>query len=196
VGCLPEPTQLSDVSYGMKHLLIAATASLALVANAPCATAQGYPFSQRQSVTQGVANTTISIEYGRPVARGRVLWGQLVPWDSIWHPGADTATRIVISRDITVEGKALKAGEYSLWLIPREKTAWTVIFSSAARTFHKPYPGANTEVLRIDVAPETTSHMESFAIYFPAVLRDDATMRLHWGTSAISLRLKAPWKPE
>src|SRR5690349_19413119 len=80
---------------------------------------QGYPFSQRGSVTQNVALTAISIEYGRPVARGRTLWGQLVPWDSIWHPGADSATRISFDHDIEVEGKQLKAGEYSLWLIPR-----------------------------------------------------------------------------
>jgi hypothetical protein len=44
--------------------------------------------------------------------------------------------------------------------------------------------------------PETVSHMESFAIYFPAVLREDATLRLHWGTTAVSLRLKAPYKPD
>ncbi len=169
------------------------TATIAATCLAGPASAQGYPFSQRSSITQNVALTTISIEYGRPVARGRVLWGQLVPWDSVWHPGADTATRISVSHDITIEGKPLAAGEYSLWLVPREKAAWTVIFSKAARVFHKPYPGAPSDALRIDVTPESLSHMESFAIYFPAVLRDDATLRLHWGTSAVSLKVKAPF---
>src|ERR1043166_7200479 len=87
--------------------------------------AQGYPFSQRGSVTQSVAFTTISVAYGRPVARGRVLFGQLVPWDSIWHPGADSATRISFDHDLLVEGHPLKAGEYSLWLIPRRQGKWT-----------------------------------------------------------------------
>src|SRR6185295_7129331 len=100
------------------------------------------------------------------------------------HPGADSATRIAFDHDILVEGKPLKAGEYSLWLIPRAKAAWTVIFSKAAHTFHKPYPGGEFDVLRLDVMPETVSHMESFAIYFPAVLLDEATLRLHWGTLA------------
>ena len=69
-------------------------AMLLVIAAASPARAQGYPFSQRGSVTQHVAHTTIGIEYGRPVARGRALFGQLVPWDSVWHPGADSATRI------------------------------------------------------------------------------------------------------
>jgi hypothetical protein len=158
-------------------------------------TAQGYPFSQRGSVTQMVAFTNISITYGRPVARGRALFGSLVPWDQIWHPGADSATRIVFDHDVVVEGKPLRAGEYSLWLIPREHAPWTLIFSSAAHTFHRPYPGERFEVLRVDVTPEQVSHVESFTIYFPSVIRDEAVMRLHWGTTAVGVRIKAPFTP-
>jgi hypothetical protein len=142
-----------------------------------------------------VAYTAISVSYGRPVARGRELFGALVPWDSIWHPGADSATRVRFSHDVLLEGKPLRAGEYSLWLIPREKTTWTVIVSRAAHVFHKPYPGSRFEVLRLDVTPEQVSNMESFAIYFPMVLRDEAVMRLHWGTTAVPIRIKAPYKP-
>ena len=169
--------------------------AFAMTLCAGTAAAQGYPFSERGSVTQNIALTAISIEYGRPVARGRALWGKLVPWDSVWHPGADSATRVSIDHDILVEGKPLKAGEYSLWLIPRANSAWTVIFSSAAHAFHKPYPGAQFDVLRLDVMPETVSHVESLVIYFPSVLRDEATLRLHWGTTAVSLKIKAPYQP-
>jgi len=72
-----------------KHLMLACLA-LAIAPNQ--SVAQGYPFSQRGTVSQMVAFTNISIEYGRPVARGRALFGALVPWDSVWHPGADSAT--------------------------------------------------------------------------------------------------------
>ena len=157
--------------------------------------AQGYPPSQRGSVTQMVAFTEFSIVYGRPVARGRALFGALVPWDNVWHPGADSATRISFNHDIIVEGRPLRAGEYSLWLIPRENAAWTVIFSSAAHVFHRPYPGAERDVLRVDVNPEQVSNVESFTIYFPVVLRDEATLRLHWGTTAVPLHIKAPFQP-
>lgn len=158
--------------------------------------AQGYPPSQRASVTQNIALTKVELTYGRPVARGRVLWGQLVPWDSIWHPGADSASRVSFNHDVTIEGKALKAGEYSIWLIAREKQPWTVIFSRAAHVFHRPYPGASEDAVRVDVTPETASHVESMTIDFPMVLRDDAIVRIQWGTTAAPIRIKAAWKPE
>jgi len=166
-----------------------------LALSAPTAQTQGYPFSQRGSVTQMVAFTEISVVYGRPVARGRALFGALVPWDSVWHPGADSATRITFSKAVLIEGKSLRAGEYTLWLIPRATGPWTVIFSRAAHVFHKPYPGTRFDVLRVDVTPEQVSQMESFAIYFPMVLRAEAIMRLHWGTTAVPLRIKAPFVP-
>ncbi len=158
--------------------------------------AQGYPFSQRGSVAQDVAFTHISIEYGRPVARGRALFGALVPWDSVWHPGADSATRISFDHDVLVEGRAVKAGDYSLWLVPHEHGPWTFILSRAAHTFHKPYPGAAQDAFRVDVTPETVSHVETLAIYFPVVLRDEAVMRIHWGETAVPIRIKAPYRPE
>jgi len=175
---------------------ISATLVVATFASANTAHAQGYPFSQRGSVTQTVAFTNISVTYGRPVARGRSLFGQLVPWDSIWHPGADSATLVSIDHDVLLEGHAVKAGEYSLWLIPRAKAPWTVILSRAAHTFHKPYPGASSDALRFEVTPEPASHMESLAIYFPVVLRDEATMRIHWGETAVPIRIKAPYRPD
>ncbi len=158
--------------------------------------AQGYPFSQRGTVSQYVALTTITVSYGRPVARGRALFGQLVPWDSVWHPGADSATRVVFDHDVKVEGHELKAGEYSLWLVPREHRPWTVIFSRAAHVFHKPYPGEADDVLRVDVTPEPASDVETLEIEFPLVLRDEAVMRIHWGTIGVPIRIKAPYKPD
>ena len=160
------------------------------------ARSQGYPFSQRGSVQQDVALTSITVTYGRPVARGRALFGTLVPWDSVWHAGADSATRVSFTHDVLLEGRELKAGEYSLWLVPREHGPWTLILSRAVHVNHKPYPGAAFDALRVDVLPEVLSHMESMAIYFPRVLRDEALLRIHWGTTGISARIKAPYRPE
>lgn len=181
------------MTVGIRKLLIVAT--LAFVAPHDVS-AQGYPFSQRATMSQDIAFTTVKISYGRPVARGRALFGQLVPWDSIWHPGADSATIVSFNHDLVIEGHTLKAGEYSLWLLPRENKPWTVIFSRAAHTFHKPYPGASYDVLRFDVSPVALSHMETLAIEFPVVLRDAATMQIHWGSVGVPMRIKAPFKPD
>jgi uncharacterized NAD(P)/FAD-binding protein YdhS len=171
-------------------------ATLAVMASSTSGAAQGYPFSQRGSVTQNVALTEIVVTYGRPVARGRELFGQLVPWDSVWHPGADSATRVTFSHDVLVEGHSLKAGDYSVWLIPRRSGSWTFIISRAAHVFHKPYPGPDDDVMRLEVPTERLSHMESLAIYFPQVLRDEAVMRIHWGETGISVHIKAPYRPD
>src|SRR5207249_2521233 len=68
--------------------------------------------SQHGSVTQEVAGTTLSIEYDRPVARGRDLFGALVPYDRVWCPGANECTTLATPTDITVEANTLPAGTY------------------------------------------------------------------------------------
>jgi hypothetical protein len=160
--------------------------------------AQGYPASQRGRVDQTVAFTDISVAYGRPVARGRTLFGDsaLVKWNVIWHPGADSATRVTFSHDVQLEGRDVKAGEYSVWLIPRASQPWTFILNRAAHVFHIPYPGEGSDALRVDVVPERGSHMETLAFYFPVVLRDEAVLRIHWGETMVPIRIKAPYRPE
>jgi hypothetical protein len=176
----------------------ACTAAVLAVVTATACSAQGYPFSQRGSVSQTVAFTDITVAYGRPVARGRVLFGDsgVVKWDRVWHPGADSATRIIFGQDVLLEGHEVKAGEYSLWLLPRASAPWTVILSRAAHVFHTPYPGEGSDVLRFDVAAERGSHMETMAIYFPVVLREEAVMRIHWGETIVPVRIKAPYRPQ
>jgi hypothetical protein len=177
------------------RLCLAALVFAGALMTAPPGNAQGYPFSQRGSVSQMVAFTDIRISYGRPVAHGRELFGNLVPWDSIWHPGADSATRVTFSRDVLVEGQKLKAGEYSLWLIPRSTAPWTLIVSRKAHAFHKPYPGSAHDALRVDVHAESGTHMESLAYYFPEVLKDSTILRIHWGTTIVPVHIKAPYRP-
>lgn len=184
------------MTQSRRSLALLAGLALTSLAVAGDAAAQGYPFSQRGSVSQMIAFTEIAVTYGRPVARGRTLVGALVPWDSVWHPGADSATVISFSHDVLLEGHEMKAGEYSLWLIPRERGPWTLILSRAARVFHTPYPGASRDALRVDLTADTLSHMESMAIYFPKVLRDEGTLRLHWGTLAVTAGIKAPFRPD
>jgi len=169
--------------------------SLLLAGIAITVTAQGVPFSQHGTVSQRVSHTNIAIDYNRPVARGRALFGALVKWDSIWHPGADSATRISFDKDVTLEGKALARGDYSLWLIPRESTPWTLIFSSASRVFHSPYPGPEHDVLRVDITPEKGAHMEVLAYYFPIVARDSTVLRFHWGETVLPVRIKVSREP-
>ena len=147
--------------------------------------------SQPATVSQRVANTDITISYSRPVARGRVLFGTLVPYNEVWNPGADQATAIAFSRDVQINTSRLAAGKYSLWVIPRPNT-WTVIFSKAADVYHTPYPGEAQDALRLDARPEPGPHLETLTFYFPTVDGKDATLRLHWGETMVPLSIRVP----
>jgi len=149
------------------------------------------PRSQHGSVTQRVGTTDIAISYNRPVARGRELFGTLVRWGRIWHPGADSATTISFSKDVTIDGHALQAGRYTLWTIPEESKPWTVIFKRGVGGWRTNYPGESQDALRIAVTPETGAHIETLTYYFPMVDADSALLRLQWGTVIVPMKIKA-----
>ncbi len=179
-------------------LLRTATATIAIVLHlAAPAAGQAIPFSQHAVVSQTVGVTVMTITYNRPTARGRTLFGAtgVVKWDRIWHPGADSASRIEFTRPVSIDGHAIPAGEYSLWLIPRESSAWTLILSRAARVFHQPYPGEEFDLARVEVPPEQGPHMDALAYYFPTVGRDSTILRIHWGTTVLPIRIRAPLDP-
>lgn len=159
------------------------------------AAAQQIPFSQHGEVMQRVGFTDITVTYNRPVARGRTLFGGVINWGRVWNPGADSATTIGFTRDVTVEGHSLPAGRYTIWMIPTEGAPWTVIFSRAVDIFHTPYPGEEHDAARMTIAPERGAHMEVLAFYFPIVAQDSTVLRMHWGETIVPLTIRAEWRP-
>ncbi len=118
---------------------------------------QGSRSSPAVTASGNVKGVTITIDYSSPAVRGRIIWGDLVPYDKVWRAGANEATLITIDKDVVVEGKALLAGTYSLYAIPR-KTEWTIIFNSDTGQWGINHDGTTTEdpakdVLRATVKP-------------------------------------------
>ena len=145
--------------------------------------------SQLGSVAQDVAGTRIEIVYRRPVARGRALFGALVPWGRVWTPSADSAARISVSGPVSVNGATLPAGTYGIWAIP-DSAAWTVIFSDSAAAFHLRYP-AGADHLRVRAVPERGEHVETLQFAFPMVDADSARLELRWGGTVVPLAIRA-----
>ena len=145
--------------------------------------------SQAAVVGQRIANTEITITYSRPVARGRTLFGGIVPYGEVWNPGADQATTIALSRDTEINGHRIAAGRYSLWMIPRSGP-WTVVFSKAANVYHTPYPGEAQDLLRFDVTPAHGGHTEVMTFDFAKVEGKDAELQFRWGEVVIPLAVK------
>ncbi len=151
------------------------------------ALAQKIKKSQKASLSQTIDKTEITITYFRPVARGRALFGELVPYDKVWQPGANNATIFEVTEDIDVEGSTLPAGKYSLWAIPGE-TQWTFIFSNKWDAWHTKYPKKD-DALRVQIESEKGMHMETLAYYFPYIEAKEAVLHFHWGKTIVPLKI-------
>ena len=170
----------------MRYVVLASMLALALPA---ACDAQSIRKSQLASVAQMIGDARVEIVYRRPVARGRELFGELVPYGKLWSPSADSATVFSTTKALLIAGGKLPAGHYSVWAIP-EKDVWTVVFSSATPAFHLRYTEGK-DVLRVRVRSRPGDQMESLAFYFPMVDADSATLALHWGKTVVPMSIKA-----
>ncbi|SFO49355.1 Protein of unknown function [Algoriphagus ornithinivorans] len=101
-----------------------------------------------------IAGKAFKVYYGSPAVKGREIWGDLVPYNVVWRTGANEATYVELSQDMTVEGKSLPAGKYSLFTIPKESGKWTVIFNSEWDLEHGHFQyDEKNDVLRVEVTP-------------------------------------------
>jgi len=167
--------------------------ALLFLAHAVAASAQAPPKSQLGTVSQLIAGTRVEIIYRRPVARGRELFGALVPWGRIWTPSADSAARITLGGPVEINGATLPAGSYSIWTMP-DSVSWTIIFNRTAVAFHLRYP-AGQEAMRVEAPVARGDHAETLLWEFPMVDADSALLQLRWGTTAVRLKLKARAQP-
>ncbi|HEY0241557.1 MAG TPA: DUF2911 domain-containing protein [Gemmatimonadaceae bacterium] len=170
--------RLRGILYGAAALMVAAS----------CLDAQPGRRSQLATVSQLMGDAKIDIVYRRPVARGRELFGSLVPWSRVWTPSADSAALFTTSVDLDINGSSLRAGTYAIWMIPERET-WTVIFSSKP-AFHLTLPARSDEVLRITAKPQQADHMETLGFYFPMADADSATLNMHWGRTVVPIGIK------
>lgn len=175
---------------GRSHLRSAArVAGVLLPLALSAAPAEGQVYASEHALAQQTANgTIITVEYFRPVARGRALFGSLVKWGREWTPGANWATTIDVDHDVTLEGQPLPKGKYSIWTVP-QPDAWTVILSRRARAFHTSVPPADEEQLRLTVKPAQGPHVEMLTWSFPTVTKENAELHLQWGTTDVPLHI-------
>ena len=159
----------------------------------PALLAQAPRRSQRAELMQMVGDTEIRARYIRPVARGRELFGALVPYGRLWTPSADSALRISFSTDVRIDGQPLAAGSYSVWAVP-DSTQWTVIFNRRADAFHLRHRESD-DVLKVVAKVDSLPHVETLTVAFPIVDGNAAALQMQWGTTAVSLRIETSTRP-
>jgi len=93
----------------------------------------------------------LKVTYGRPYKKGRVIFGELEKYGEVWRCGADEATEITFLKDVSFAGKPVKAGTYTLFVIPNEKT-WTIILNGDTKYWGTQYAQHKAkDVLHVDV---------------------------------------------
>src|SRR5205085_11148207 len=104
-------------------------------------------------LAQTIDGTKITVEYSRPRARGRdTLFGtKFVQWGETWTPGANWATTLDVDKPVTLNGKAVAKGKYSVWMIVRKGSEWTVVLDPRAHRYHEDRPDSIAAQIRFPV---------------------------------------------
>ncbi len=127
-----------------------------------------------------IGNDSITIDYGRPLARGRVLVGGIIPYDRVWRTGANAATQFTTTAPIRLAGIQLAAGTYTLWTVPR-RDGVDLIVNGQSRQWGTEYNHArDVGIARIQSSTLSTP-VEQFTISVTPTDARRGTLNFEWG---------------
>lgn len=154
------------------------------------AACQGKPSPAASASCDLGAGKTIKTDYSSPRMKGRKIYGGLVPYGEVWRTGANEATTFVTGGDVVVGGKAVPAGNYTIFTVPTADK-WTLIVSKKTGEWGIPYKYESDELARIDMkASKLPSPIENFTISYQKS-GSGCTMNLDWETTRASVDISA-----
>ncbi len=176
----------------MKKIFMAAGLALvlSLSASAQIQTPQASP---KATIDQVVGLTNVKIEYSRPSARGRSVYGELVPFGRLWRTGANANTIVTFGDDVIIAGKTLKAGKYALYTQPKADS-WDIIFYTDTNNWGLPEKWDETkEAVRATVKPEFLNRpVETLNIAVNSLDSDYAFLEISWEKTLVALKFEVP----
>ncbi len=171
------------------YSFLAAATLMASVAGAQLKTPAPSPL---QTVKQDFALSSVTVEYSRPSAKDRTVFGGLVPYNKIWRTGANAATQITFGEDVTFGGKAVKAGKYALYTIPKEDKWEVMLYSDLSLGGNVSKYDASKEVARIAAKnAQMTGKIETFTMQFMNITDNSMDLELRWENSRVTIPIKA-----
>ena len=136
---------------------------------------------------------TIKIDYSSPRAKGRKIFGAasekaLVPYGEIWRTGANDATTFVTDTNVTVGGKAVPAGSYTIFTVPKAD-AWSLVISKKTGEWGTDYPGEKEDLVRVPMTvSKTSAPVENFTIAFDQA-GSKCTLQVEWENTRASVEI-------
>src|SRR5688572_562865 len=143
--------------------------------------------SPSQTIKQDFGVGSIELSYSRPGIRGRKVYGDLVPFGNVWRTGANNATLLTFSDDVTIGGTKVPAGKYGLLSIP-DKDAWTLILTKQTDVTSPAAYKQESDVVRVKAKPVTLQQpVETFTMQFSNVKPNSTDLQIMWDNVAVSL---------
>ncbi len=144
--------------------------------------------SQRAEISQKIGLTNITINYHRPLVKGRKIWDGLVPYGKVWRAGANENTTISFSDPVMIEGKPLDKGTYGLHMIPTADE-WTIIFSKNSTSWGAFTYDQAEDALRVNVKPSAAEMHDALTYDFDQLQPDAAVVELEWEKVAVPFKV-------
>jgi hypothetical protein len=193
----------------MKKLILGCVLATAFYVSVQAQQLKTPPPSTTQKVTQEFGIGSIELTYSRPGVKNRKVFGDLVPFGKMWRTGANAATRIKFTNDVTVAGQPVKAGEYSIFTIPNE-TNWTLILNKDAGIKGVPGYKKEDDVLTATVASDqmvklppmklkkgeslpVINVVETFTMQFANITNNTCELHIMWENTAVKIPIRAEY---
>jgi tetratricopeptide (TPR) repeat protein len=145
--------------------------------------------SQQATISQRLGISDVTIVYHSPAVKGRKIWGTTVPYGNIWRAGANENTTIHFSHDAMVEGKAIAAGTYGLYMVPGENE-FQLLFSKYHQSWGSNAPAKDDIVLKVSVKPNSIEAQEWLSYDFIDRGSKSLTAALKWDTLSVPFKIE------
>jgi hypothetical protein len=143
--------------------------------------------SPSATIIQDISTSRIQIDYSRPSARGRKVFGDLVPYSSVWRTGANAATKVTFGEDVEIAGIQVRAGSYSLYTIP-DQQQWEIIINKNTGNWGANGYDTKDDVVRMKVPVQSTSGLvETFTITVSSIAFSSCTIDLSWENTLVRI---------
>jgi len=144
--------------------------------------------SPAQTIKQDFGLASVEVNYSRPAAKGRKIFGDIVPFGKLWRTGANSPTKITFGEDVKIAGKDLKAGSYQVMSIPSQNS-WEIIFNKGNNGVFNYHP--EEDVLKVSVPSQVTpASMENFTIQFANISANKMEMVMAWENTRVSIPIE------
>ncbi len=147
--------------------------------------------SPTQTIKQDFALSSIEVVYSRPNAKGRTIYGDLVPYGKMWRTGANMATKITFGEDVKVGGQSVKAGSYAIYTIPNQNE-WEIIINKGANNSGLGGYKPEDDVARFRAKPtKLPFSVETFTIMLSNQTANSLEVDLIWGDMEVPFKVES-----